>query len=161
MERVEQRFSAETRQVLFWALMAAGCAGETTVTHNRVLIALLRSTSVADYCTRAGVTSADVINANEDPHALPFEECARRIERDLSQNGLKLGSKEHIASVRFMPLEGTVQSVIQVAIEPRDSERVTPLDFLLAMMRADPALAARLARHGLEAEGISASLNER
>lgn len=63
------RFSSETRQALFWALMAARCAGETIVSRNRVLIALLRSTSVADYCTHAGIAPADIIQANEDPQA--------------------------------------------------------------------------------------------
>lgn len=62
-----------------------------------------------------------------------------------------------------MPLEGTVQKVIRFLLEPQNShnEIVTPLMFLLAMIRADPVLEAHLARHGLDKESLNASLDQR
>jgi hypothetical protein len=157
-----RRPSVETRQILFWALLVARRSGEANVSRNRVLTALLRSTSVAEYCARVSVAPQDAIDATEDPQALPFGECARGIIRDLAQAGLDLGSPEHIATVRPLPLEPAMQNAMQAVLEDRTSRTdvITPLELLVAMMRCDPALASLLALHGLDAAAIASSLDE-
>lgn len=137
---------------MFWAALAAQCAGERTVTANRIVAALLRTPSV-----RALRDSADLFAAVDDPRTLSFAECELRVMQDLVDHSLELGSKEHQATVERRPLEPAVKPVFD-ALLLEDQFLVSPLELLLALIRADPALAERLAPHGLTIDTISAAL---
>ena len=150
--------SLETKRAMFWAALAAQCAGETQVTGSRIVAALFRADSVREFCSRAQIDSARVMDAVEDPQALSFAECERRVRSELAANGLELGSREHQETVQRRPLDPAVRGVFDRMIEQHGQIGVSPLELLLDLIRADAALAERLAPHGLSAEAIRAAI---
>lgn len=156
-----RRSSSETKMAMFWAAVAVQCAGETHVTQSRIVVSLLRTKALKELCQRLQIAPAGVIAAVEDPHALSFEECERRVRRDLAGNGHEFASKEHQASIQLRPLEPVVKGVFHAVLEQYGQIGASPVELLLDLIRADPALAERLAPHGLTAESISAAIEER
>lgn len=156
----ERPSSFETKLAMFWAAAAAQCAGETHLTRNRIVVSVLRTNAVMELCQRLHIAPADVIDAVEDPHALSFEECERRVRRDLAAYGHEFASKEHQASIQLRPLDPGVKEVFHTVMEQHGHLGVSPLELLLDLIRADPALAERLALHGLSADSISAAIRE-
>lgn len=120
----ERTFSSETRQALFWALLVAHCAGETTVTRNRIVSALLRAPSIAESHI-----------AHEAPQTPSFDDCVRRIREELARSGYELGSREHLASVRPLPIEENVQSLLRAVAQNGGEGEVTPLELLSELSR--------------------------
>ncbi|HYC92425.1 MAG TPA: hypothetical protein VEO54_24665 [Thermoanaerobaculia bacterium] len=129
---------------MFWAALAAQYAGETYVTANRIVAALLRTPSVSELCARAQLDCARLYAVVDDPRTLSFDECERRVMQDLADKGLELGSKEHQATVVRRPLEPAVKPVFDVLLDRQEQFLVPPLELLLELIRADPALAERL-----------------
>ena len=150
--------SLETKRAMFWAALAAQCAGETHMTANRIVAALLRADTIREFCSRAHIDAARVMEAVEDPQALSFDECERRVRSELAAKGLELASREHQATVQLRPLDPAVRGVFDRVIERHGHIGVSPLELLLDLMRADAALAGRLAPHGLSAEAIRAAI---
>jgi len=66
--------------------------------------------------------------------------------------------REYQARIEHRPVEPLVRSVLDKVIEQHGQIGISPLALLLDLMRADPALAERLAPHGLNAAAISAEL---
>ena len=150
--------TAETRQAMFWAALAAQCAGEPHVTANRIAAALLRTPSATTFCTRSQIDSAVVCGAADDPERPSFADCEREVSRDLAERGVELGSREHQATLELRPLHPIVKPVFDAVVERREQFAIPPLELLLALIDADPALAERLARHGMTAGRIRAAL---
>jgi len=151
----------QTKLAMFWAALAAQCAGETHVTGNRLVASLLRTRAAGDFCARAGLDSARVLEAIDDPRALSFEECKRGVLRDLAEKGIVFASKQHQATVETRPLEPIVRPVMKAVFERFGHIGAPPLELLRDLIRADPALAERLAPHGLDAESLGDALDER
>ena len=151
--------SLETKRAMFWAALAAQCAEETQVTESRIVAALLRADSIKEFCSRAQIDGERVMDAVEDPQALSFAECERRVRSELAANGLELGSREHQDTVQRRPLDPAVRGVFDRMIERHGQIGVSPLELLLDLIRADAALAERLAPHGLNAEAIRAVIS--
>jgi hypothetical protein len=149
---VEDRraLALETKRAMFWTALVAQCAGEPVVTGRRIVAALLRTESIAAFCARAGIDSARVRDAVDDPAELPFDECVRRVEAELAEKGLAFASHEHQASVERRPLDPRVKGVFDDMIERHGQLGDTPLEVLFAVMRADPVLAGLLAPYGIE-----------
>jgi hypothetical protein len=143
---------------MFWVALAVQCAGETHVTAKRIVAALLRTDSVREFCSGAKIDSERVMDALEDSDTLSFAECERRVRSELAANGLELGSKEHQDTVQRRPLDPAVRGVFDRMIERYGHIGLSPLELLLDIIRADPALAERLAPHGLNAEAIRAAI---
>lgn len=155
-----RRSSFETKLAMFWAVIAAQCAGETHVTTNRIVVSLLRTYASGELCRRLHIAPAAVIDAVENPHALSFEECERRVMSDLAARGLEFASKEHRASVPRWPLEPSVKGVFDAVIDQHGALSISPLELLRDVIHTDAALAQRLAIHGVTAESIDAALEE-
>lgn len=103
--------SHETKLAMFWVALVAQCASETSLTGKRIVASLLRTGSVGEFCSRTQIDSARAFEAVEDRQTLSFEECVRRVRKDLTENGLEFASKEHQASVQLRPLEPGVREV--------------------------------------------------
>jgi len=131
---------------MFWAACVAQCAEEPYVSANRVVSSMLRAPSVRALCSRLQIEVAD-------PDTPSFDECERRVMQDLADKGLELGSKEHQATVVRRPLEPPVKLVFNQLLDRQFL--VSPLETLLALMEGIPAVAERLAAHGLTAETIA------
>jgi hypothetical protein len=140
----------ETKRAMFRAVLAAQCAGEPVVTGRRIVAALLRTESIAAFCSRARIDSARVRDAVDDPATLAFDECERRMEAELAEKGLAFGSKEHQASVQRRPGDPRLKAVFDNIVERHGRLAVAPLELLFALMRADPVLARLLAPHGID-----------
>ena len=156
----DRRYSLEMKRAMFWAALAAQCAGERYVTANRIVAALLRTPSISELCSRARIDSADLFHAVDDPETMSFEACERKVMRDLTDKRLELGSKEHQASIERHPLEPGVKPLFD-AVEKRPARyAVQPVELLLDLIRSDRALAGRLEPHGLTARAITEALGE-
>jgi len=145
---------------MFWAAAAAQCAGETHLTGNRIVVALFRTGALRELCERLQIAPAGVIDAVEDPRALSFEECERRVREELAASGLEFASPAHRASVPLRPLDPGVKGVFDAVLERHGHLGVSPLELLLDLIRADPVLAQKLARQGLTAASIGEALGE-
>lgn len=145
---------------MFWVAAAAQCAGEICLTENRIVVSLLRTNAFREFCQRLHIAPDEVINAIEDPQALSFEECERRVRRDLAVNGHEFASQEHQASIQLRPLDPSVKGVFHAILEQQGQLGVSPLELLLDLIRTHPSLAQSLALHGLTADSISAALME-
>lgn len=156
----DRRSSSETKLAMLWAAAAAHCAGETQLTGNRIVVSLLRTGAVRELCRRLQIAPAEVIEAVEDPRVLSFEECERRVRGELAGNGHEFASPEHRASVPLRPLDAGVKGVFGAVLERPGHLGVSPLELLLDLIRADPALAQILARQGLTAASIGAAIAE-
>ena len=143
---------------MFRAALAAQSAGETHITAKRIVASLLRANTVREFCSRAQIDSARVFGAVDDPQALSFEECERKVMQDLADKGLELGSKEHQASVERRPLEPAMKAALDALEQRPDHSAIAPLELLVDLIRADSALAERLAAHGLTAGAIATGL---
>ena len=128
------------------------------MTVNRIVAVLLRANTIREFCSRAQIDSARVMDALEDPQTLSFEECERRVRSELAVNGLELGSRGHQATIQSRPVEPAVREVLDRVIEQHGQIGVSPLELLLDLIRADSALAECLAPHGLNAEANRAAL---
>lgn len=154
VERLNGRHPAhETRLAMFWAALVAQCAGEAQVTASRIAAALLRTDTA-----RARLDSVRVLSAADDPQAISFEECEQRVRRELAASGTEFASKEHQATVQLRPLEPHVRTVLGQLIDRDGAILVPPLPLLLELLLAHPALAARLASHGLSVESIRGAM---
>ncbi len=130
---------------MFWAACVAQCAEEPYVSGNRIVSAMLRTPSASALCSRLQIEVAD-------PDTPSFDECERRVMQDLASRGVELGSKEHQAMVVRRPLEPAVKLVFDKLLDRQFL--VSPLELLLALIEGVPAVAERLARHGLTAHEI-------
>ena len=142
----------DTRRAMFWAGLAAQVAEERYVTTNRIVAALLRTPSVRALCSETAFAVMD------DPQTLSFDECERRVMRDLADKGLELGSKAHQDTVVRRHLEPSVKPVFDALLDRPEQFMVSPLELLVALVRTDDSLAERLAPHGLTEGTISAAL---
>lgn len=150
----ERRYSVEARQALFRALLAARCAGEAHVTSGRIASALLRTSSAAVYCERAQLLLAPLAAAADEPGVMASEECRRSVERAIAQAGLEIGSPEHLAGVRPLPLEAGAQRVVDALPSAAGPREITSLELLLALIRADAPLRDRLSSRGLDEDAL-------
>lgn len=141
----------ETRRAMFWAALAAQYAEERDVTASRIVAALLRTPSVSALCSQSALAVMD------DMQSPSFDECERGVMQDLADKGLELGSKAHQDTVVRRHLEPVVKPVFDALLES-DQFMVSPLELLLALIRADASLAERLAPYGLTVATISAAL---
>jgi hypothetical protein len=153
--------SNETKWAMFWAALAAQCAGETSVTANRIAVALLRTDSFHRLAERLQLVPADVIAAIEDPRVPSFEECERRVRQELAGKGMELASKEHQATVELRPLEPPMKDVIGAILEEHGHLGVAPMELLRRVVKAEPVIAARLAEQGVTAEAMEEALGFR
>jgi hypothetical protein len=156
----ERRYSTEARQTLFWALLAARCAGEPHVTSGRIASAALRSGSAAAYCEAAQLPLAELVAAADEPGVLASEECRRTVEHAIAQAGLEVGSSEHLMTIRPLPIEAAAQRVINALSAVPGERTITPLELLLALIRADASLRARVANHGLDEDALRRKVEE-
>ena len=131
-------WALESKWAMFWAALAAQSAGEPQITAKRIVASLLRATTVQEFCSRAQIDSAGVLDAVGD----------------------KFDSTEYQARIEHRPVEPLVRGVLDKVIEQHGQIGVSPLALLLDLMRADPALAERLAPHGLNAAAIRAELGK-
>ena len=152
--------SYETKMAMFWAALAAQCAGEPSVTGSRIVEALVRTNAVGKLCQHLQVDPQGVIDAVEDPQVLSFAECERRVRADLARKDLEFGSKEHQTSVQRRPLEPAVKGVFDAMLERHGNIGASPLELLLDLICATPTIADQLAPLGLTAESISAVLDD-
>lgn len=129
----------ESKRAMLRAALAAQSAGETHVTARRIVASLLRADTVREFCSRAQIDSARVLDAVGD----------------------EFDSTEYQAPIERRPVEPLVRGVLDKVIEQHGQIGVSPLELLLDLMRADPALAERLAPHGLHAAAIRAAPGER
>ena len=146
---MERRASLETKRAMFWAALAEESADEPMTSANRVAAALLRMDSVKAFLIRAQLDAARVLEAVDAPGSLPFDECERRVLSELARKGLELGSVEHRAAFRPRRLVPVVGEAVDSVFNPYDDRPVSALELLLALIRADVALAERLAPHGV------------
>ena len=151
----DRRSSHETKLAMFWAAVAAECAGEKYVTASRTVASLLRTNAVIELCSRAQIDSAHVRAAVDDPQCLSFEECERKVKRDLADKGLEFLSNEHRSAVELRRFEPAVERVFDAILERHGRLAIPPLELLGDVIGADPALAQRLAAHGLTARTIT------
>ena len=149
-----RRLSTETKRVMFWALSAARCAGETHVTSGRIASAAFTTPSVAAFCEEAHLSCAHLAAAADGPGVMATAECQRIAEQQLAEKGIPIGSREHLDSVRPLPHEPTARAVVHAVWSAADERAITPLELLLALIRADESLRARLASHGLNEEAL-------
>lgn len=133
---------------MFWAALAAPCAGEPSITASRIVAALLRTETVRELCARARIDFAPLLAAVDDPGSLSFDDCEQQVRRELAETGIELGSKEHQATVQLRPIEPAVRRVFDEVLT------VTPLELLVKVMRADGRVAKRLAGVGLTVEVV-------
>lgn len=145
---------------MFWAALAAQCAGEPSITANRIIAALLRTETVRELCARARIDFMHLFTAVDDPATLSFDECERQVRRELAETGIELGSKEHQATVQLRPIEPAVRRVFDSDLTEHGRFAVPPRELLLKVMRADGRVAERLAREGLTVEVISRAIEE-
>ena len=146
---------------MFRAALAAQCAGEPYMTANRIVASLLRTESVRELCSRAQIDIARVSEVVESSLTLSAEECERIVMKDLAEKGLEFASKEHQASVQLRPLEPHMREMVDDILERHGQLAIPPLELLLHVIRADPALADSIAPWGLTAEVIRAAVGER
>ena len=116
--------SQQTKLAMFRAALAAQRAGETHVTQERIVAALLRVDAVAERFPHA-------VEQFGDSPAPSLEEC-----RDL------------MPTVERRPLEPSVKHVFDGILERHGRLAIPPLELLAALMDADPALAARFRGQG-------------
>ena len=128
----------ESKWAMYRAALAAQSAGETYITAKRIVASLLRANTVREFCSRAQIDSARVLDAV----------------------GNEFDSTEHQVPIVRRPLEPLVRGVLDKVIAQHGQIGVSPLELLLDLMRADPALAERLAPHGLNAAAISGELGK-
>ncbi|SRR5688572_29945187 len=128
----------ESKWAMFRAALVAQSAGETHITAKRIVASLLRANSVREFCSRAQIDSARVLDAVSD----------------------EFDSTVDQAPIEHRPVEPLVRGVLDKVIEQHGQIGVSPLELLLDLMRADPALAERLAPHGLNAAAIRAELGK-
>jgi hypothetical protein len=115
---------------------------------------------MVDFCLREQIESARVLEALEDdPSRLSFDECERRVRNRLADQGVEFGSNEHRGTIQYRPVEPIVREVLDKVVEQHGNMGISPLELLLILIRADPALAERLAQRGLRADAISAALD--
>lgn len=124
----------ETKRAMFRAAIAAQVAGESTVRAERIVAALLRTDSVQEFCAR---------------HGMDGERAADELDESAPP-----------AQLELQPLDIAVQGVLDTMIADYGEIAGSPLEVLLAIIRADADLAARLGRHGLSAEAIASALDE-
>ncbi len=137
---VMRRPSSEVKRAMFWAQIAAQRAGESHVSASRIVASLLRI---------LGLQGID-----------DFEERLQRVLDDLAARGLELGSRPLMAEVesRLLPLDPAAESVLKSVWHREDLAEVVlkPQELLLAFVRAEPALAARLAESGVTEASLAA-----
>lgn len=146
----------ETKLAMFWVAAVVHCAGETHVTANRIVASLLRTNALRDLCSRAGIDFAGLLRAVDELETPSFAECERRVWKDLADQGIPFLSKENEARIERRPLDPALKPVFDAVFERYNAMTISPAQLLLDMIRADPALAERLAAHGLTAGAISA-----
>jgi hypothetical protein len=128
--------SLETKWAMFRAAWAAQYAGEQTVTARRIAAALLSADSVREFCARARIDSALVLEVLGDP-------CDREAR-----------SREP-GSIQERPLDPAVRLSFDPIIERHGHVGVPPLELLQHLIRSDRALAELVAPHGLTADVLA------
>jgi hypothetical protein len=101
-----------------------------------------------------------MLEAVDDPRALSFDECERRVRRELADKGLELGSREHQETLELRPRHPAVKPVFDALLKSHDQFAVSPVELLLALISADPALAEQLARHGMTSAALEKEVTD-
>ena len=158
-----QKFSLQSRQAIFTALVAAKAAGESELGSRRILSAILRTAAAEAVCSRANVSASELLKSFEDSEAPTFAQCLLRVEAELTRVGHSFGSAAHFASVQAFPVSSEARNTlagIDALFEESSNEPVTPLHVLL-VLSSEGAIASKLAAHGLTNEVLRAAVNER
>jgi hypothetical protein len=156
-----RRTSLEWRQAMFTALVVARATGETAVSWERLLGAMLRTDQVGRFCDDAGISISTVLALTDAAEVPPFSECMAKIEAELAARGHGFGSREHVACeqplpiVEARPLFTSMETFFDGA--PEDAS-VTPLHLLGALL-GKPEIAALLATEGLTQELVHNALH--
>jgi hypothetical protein len=114
----ERSFSQDARQMLFLALIAAIEAGEAEVCSVRIAEAAMRSLAT---------------DAPDD------------LSTRLTDEGIEFGSREHLDSVRPLPIAASAQETLRRLSANGETTPVTTAEILNELQRTDPRVAAWLA----------------
>lgn len=128
--------SLETKWAMSQAARAAQCAGEPTVTARRIAAALLSADSVREFCARARIDSARVLEVLGDT-------C------DNEARSPELGS------IQQRPLDPTVRLLLDPIIKRHGHVIVPPLELLRNLIRSDQVVAELVAPYGLDADVLA------
>jgi ATP-dependent Clp protease ATP-binding subunit ClpA len=145
---MNERFSAEARRALFTAMVVARAAGETEVTIERVLSAVLR----------APLMPLDLGAAPDEAgaHDQEFERLLDTVVQNLAEAHIEFGSREHIASFQPLQLAPDVRDALEnvhTVLGEVPSSSVTPAHILIALAE-EPYVAEKLARVGITRERL-------
>jgi hypothetical protein len=136
----------QTRRAMYRAALAAQIAGEPYVNGDRIAAALLRTDGLREFCLRAAVNAARVLEMIGDAPSPSFEDCEQR-----AKNG---------PALQFRPLEPLLKPVFDAVLERESQLAISPLALLLEILRVHPSLATRLAPHGLTPEAILTDMDK-
>lgn len=137
--------SLETRRAMYRAALAAQIAGESYVSGDRIIGSLLRTDGVREFCLRAAVDSARVLEAIGDAQSPSFEECEQR-----AKSG---------PALQLLPLDPFLKPVFDAVLHREGQFAISPLALLLEILRVHAALATRLAPYGLTAEIVGTDIS--
>jgi hypothetical protein len=138
-----RRTSHEFRRAMFTAVVVARAAGETELTWERILSAVLRTEQVGRFCEDAGVSIAALLPVVDEAQAPVFSECMEKCEAGLAERGHTFGSHEHITSLQPLPVAEARRFFVRVDTffddAPEDAP-ITPLHLLpVDEARSSPA----------------------
>lgn len=146
----------ETKIAMFRAAVAADFAGETYMSPSRVAAALIRTNAVEVFCGYERIGTPALINAADEPGEQPLADCERAAKLALAAQGTTFGSPEHRRGIRPRPMAESLRREFDALLHCRRRAPVGPVELLSAVLRADAALARRLASAGLTAAAIEA-----
>ena len=155
-----RRTSHEMRRAMFTAVVVARAAGEAELTWERILSGVLRTYQVGRFCEDAGISVDALLPLVDAVRAPSFSECMERVEAGLAERGHTFGSREHVDSLRPLPVVEARRFFVRMETffddAPEDAP-ITPLH-LLGTLIEKPEIAAMLAGHGLTQELVHESL---
>ncbi len=128
---------------------------------HRIVSSLIRAASVINYCQRGLVAYPEFVAEVDRAGSVSLDQCIQAIRAQLAERGFEMGSREHLASVRRLPMQEGVSELLAELARRDVSCEVTPLELLQEFLRTDEALAANVARMGVTVDGIGAELEER
>ena len=145
---MNERFSVESRQALFAAMVVAHAAGETEVQIDRILCALVRT---------AVWPEAGSVAASVDDQA--FERVLKTVVENLSEAHIGFGSREHIVSLEPLPLASQARTALEnlrTVLAEVPSSTVSPAHILLALAE-EPSVTGKLSDMGIVREHLVGS----
>lgn len=141
----DRQFSLQTKRAMYRAALAAQFAGEPYVGGDRIAGSLLRTDAVRQFCSRAQIDTAQILEALGDAEGPSFEECERRVQ-------------EQASALQLRPIDPALKPAFEAIMRRYGQLAVSPLALLLEVMCAHSAVAIRLAAHGLTPEAIRAEI---